>query len=172
MARKFHRAGKARRESMWIGITESNTVITIANGAVLVNLASAALLALRPFTIVRTHIQWFLQSDNTGALEEYQTAFGIAVVSEQSSGIGITAIPTPFTDLGSDLWFLHHSNASQFTFVTGAGFDAALGLSMHIDSKAMRKVNDDQDVVFVLENSSLSNGTRSLTSGRMLIKLH
>jgi len=41
-----------------------------------------------------------------------------------------------------------------------------------IDSKAMRKVNPDQDIMFVGELSTLSNGYIMVDGGRMLVKLH
>ena len=96
----------------------------------------------------------------------------MAVVSDQVAAVGVTAVPTPFTDLGSDLWFLHAMLTNHFTFVFGVGVFVDNFSQMQIDSKAMRKVNDDQDVILVLENDSLSDGSTTYSAGRMLLKLH
>ena len=158
---------------MWVGISESRTTLASANTAVLIAVGNAALLALRPFTIVRTRLFFGVSSDQAAASQNWDVALGAAIVSDQASAIGITAVPTPFTDLGSDLFFLHEIQANRFVFVSGVGFDPnGAPLGRPVDSKAMRKVNDDQDVAFVLENSSLSNGTTVYVAGRMLIKLH
>jgi len=175
MARKsgfVRRGGSMRRETMWVGIGEVDQVLAAANTAVLIQSSNAALLALRPFTVVRSHITWFAGSDQTAAQEAWQVAFGVAVVSDQATAIGVTAVPTPFTDLGSDLFFVHQVQAGRFIFISGVGVEPLGGRQIQIDSKAMRKVNDDQDIVFVLENSGVSLGSRNITAGRMLIKLH
>ena len=151
--------GRQRRESLWIFLTEAATTMASANTAVLVLSLNAAALALRPFTIVRTRMDWFLRSDQTAALEAYQTALGLAVVSDQAVGIGVTAIPTPFTDMGSDLWFTHEIQSSVFAFISGVGFQSDAGVNRVVDSKAMRKVEDGEDIIMALENSSLSDGT-------------
>ena len=161
-----------RRESLWFFVSDAVNTLVGVNSAAVVGSMSAAALALRPFTIVRTHLNWHLRSDQVIALERYQTAFAGAVVSDQAVAVGVTAVPTPFTELGSDLWFFHQIQAGNFTFVSSTGFDPVGGVVSNIDSKAMRKVEDGQDIVFVLENSGQSSGTVNLTAGRMLIKLH
>ncbi len=167
------RDGRKRRETLWFGIGENSMTLAAANSQAFTNSVQVAgLLALRPFTVVRIHWNWFLKSDQTGALEDYQTALGVAVVSDQAAIIGITAVPTPFLDLNSDLWMLHAVQAGSFIFISGVGVDPQGGVVKQLESKAMRKVEDGQDMIFVGENSGVSNGTTSLTAGRMLLKLH
>ena len=43
---------------------------------------------------------------------------------------------------------------------------------MLIDSKSMRKVEEGQDLIEVIENSAISNGAQVITYTRVLIKLH
>ncbi len=108
MARKrFFRGGKSVRESMWVSDPATNSTIAAGGTALLVSTANAALLALRPFTIVRSRGILAFRSDQTGASELFAAALGLAVVSEQAAAIGATAIPTPMTDLGSDLFYTH-----------------------------------------------------------------
>ena len=166
------RGGVRRRETLWFDVPESVNTLAAANSAVIVSTLATAAKNLRPFTIIRSRLNWHCRSDQTGALERYQVAMGLAVVSDQATAIGVTAVPTPFTDLFSDLWFLHQITAGNFTFVSGIGFDPVGGIEKDIDSKAMRKVEDGQDLVFVLENSAQSSGSTNITAGRLLIKLH
>jgi len=128
--------------------------------------------ALRPFTIVRIRIHIGVESDQQVASEAVASAMGVAVVSDQAEAIGITALPTPLTDLSSDLWLAHQFLFTEFTFATASGF---IGTNMHretIDSKAMRKVEDGQDVVVTAESSIIGEGAILTVGGRMLIKLH
>ena len=160
------------RETLWASVEESLTVLPAADSAALINSAGASVLALRPFTVVRSRIHIFVKSDQTGALENAQVGYGIAVVSDQASSIGITAVPQPFTNLDSDLWLMHEILTASFIFVSGSGFDPVGGVWKDADSRAMRKVEDGQDLVFVIENSGQSSGSSTLTAGRVLLKLH
>ena len=174
MARQFTR-GRGRlgseRKTVWIGIAPVVTTMAAASTAVLSGSLNALALALRPFTIVRTHLSWLLKSDQQAASEQYAAAFGIAVVSEQAVSVGVTAIPTPATDIDSDFWLLHASLVGFFALGTAVGF-IEQGRFKDVDSKAMRKVNEDEDIVFVEETYSTSAGAISHAMGRMLIKLH
>ena len=169
-----YRSGGRRRESAWVAISETSNTLASANAAVLSHSANAALLAARPFTIVRTHLTYFVKSDQTGALEAYESALAMAVVSDQAVAIGITAVPTPMTDRESDLFFLFQDLADQFMFISGVGVQAGnVGRMIQVDSKAMRKVEEGQDLIVVEENSSLqASGTTQVVLGRLLIKLH
>ena len=174
MARRFSRPrGRlgSRRETSWNFITPTATVIT-GGGSALVVSGNAALLAKRPFTIIRTHIYWSLESDQVVATENYQAAIGMAVVSDQASAIGVTAVPTPITDQGSDLFYLHSWGSGSFLFQSAIGVEAQFkGYEEHIDSKAMRKMNDDQDLVLTVEATiALSDGVSIFVAGRFLIK--
>lgn len=162
-----------KRETSWLDV---EPVIDAANGgiAVITHVMTAAELAKRPFTIVRSHLTCFLESDQAIAAEFYAAAIGICIVSSQAAAIGVTAVPTPLTDQASDLWLLHQNMAGAFGFFTAAGFNELNG-SAHqydIDSKAARKINDDQEAVIVMEASGVGEGVTLYTSGRILIKEH
>ena len=175
MAHRAFRRGSAAirsaRETEWVPITPTVNGLGAGSFAI-TNSLNAAALALRPFMIVRTHLQWSIVSDQVIATESQYAAVGLAVVSDQASAIGATAVPTPINDLGSDLWFLHSIMQSDFTFITGAGFSSGNVVQKDVDSKAMRKVNGDQDIVVVVETSSFSDGLTLVLGGRILIKLH
>ncbi len=149
-------------------------VAVAASGAVLVASLSVAEKARRPFTIVRTHLTYQIESDQSVALEDYGVAVGMCVVSDQAAAIGVTAVPTPVTDLASDLWYLHQITFGTFVFASAVGFVERAGpeSNQHVDSKAMRKVNDDQDVLLVAEGTGIGSGMILRVAGRLLVKEH
>jgi len=165
------RGGAVRRASDWGFITGGFTTLAGAGTAVLVASLNATALAMRPFTVVRTHLELLISSDQTAASERQIAAIGLAIVSDQASAIGITAVPTPVTDAGSDLWFAHQWMMNDFIFVSGTGIETNAGRRYVIDSKAMRKVNADEDLIMVVENQ-LTGGSVIGSAGRFLLKLH
>ena len=161
-----------RRTTTWIAGLDNGTGTTVAAGAA-VALASlnAAALALRPFTVIRVRGILSLRSDSLSTTELGAFAAGMAVVSDQVAAIGVTAIPTPITDQGSDLFFVHQFLHWSIGFGTAVGFDRAQSM-IEIDSKGMRKVSDDQDIVVSFENESSTAGVIAKLTWRMLLKLH
>ena len=160
-----------RRETSWLDI-EITAATLGAGAATITHQLSATELAKRPFTIVRTYLEVLLESDQIVATERQLGAVGICVVSDQAVAIGITAVPTPDTDLASDLWLLNKVILNKFTFSSAVGIQTPAGTLYSIDSKAMRKVNDDQDVVIVAELTGGSLGGVISLGGRILIKEH
>jgi len=169
LKRTFRGRTVQRRESLWLFLATTDVGVAAGVSTLILSLNAAAL-ALRPFTIIRTRGTMFVHSDQAAASEIYGNALGAAVVSDQAQAIGVTAVPTPVTDRGSDLFFLYEQVYGKFEFGTAVGFDGDSGQLLHYDSKAMRKVDGDQDVIFSTETEI--NGCRVVHSGRMLIKLH
>jgi hypothetical protein len=56
-----------------------------------------------------------ISSDQFAQSESQIGAIGLAVVTDQAVGIGVTAVPTPITDLSSDSWFLHRFSGTSST---------------------------------------------------------
>jgi len=161
-----------RRETLWVGgPDETSVTVVLASGVDLQSSASAALLAMRPFTVVRTRGLVYVRSDQTANTETPFGAFGLAVVSEQASAIGVTAVPTPITDESSDLWFLYQFVATGLQVSSAVGIPGPANV-YEFDSKAMRKVEDGQDVISVFENGSSADGLSYIAKFRFLIKLH
>ncbi len=160
------------RETLWLGEAPSVTTLASASSATLISVSSAAILALRPFTVIRTVGFFAIRSDQTGASEVFDGAIGYAVVSDQAAAIGITAVPTPWTDIDSDLWYVHQMKMSRFLFVSGVGIENEQARGWQYESKGARKVNGDQDFVLVGETSAVSSGCVIHHAARILIKLH
>ncbi len=175
MARKsgfVRRHGSMRRESLWLFISPATATLAAGASAAILNALNAAALALRPFTIVRTRGIWQVTSDQDIATENAIASLAYAVVSDQAVGIGVTAVPTPETDRGSDLFFVYETQMTEFLLKDATGTQN-FGVTARYDSKAMRKVEDGQDIVTVVENTTLvATGSIVINAARMLIKLH
>ena len=160
----------ARRVSTWFQFQPITLTQASLGTATLVFSLNAAALALRPFTVVRTLFQYAVNSDQGASAETQSGAVGLAVVSDQSVAIGVTAVPTPITDMASDLWFAY----SLFNQRSSSGGTAGqIGFTYELASKAMRKVDIGQDIIVVVESvSAISGGIQIHLGGRMLVKTH
>ena len=162
----------AARTKMWIGAGLAETALTGSTKVLLHSLLVGALL-LRPFTILRTRQLVSYGSDQEAADETPFGAYGQIVVTETASGIGVTAVPDPSSidgDPEAD-WFVWQACANQVNFQTAVGF-ANQGLNEYvIDSKAMRKVGPDDEIVGMFNQEPVVGATIIL-QGRMLIQLH
>ncbi len=158
-----------KRLTSWFQFAPTNASMAAAGGTVVFSLNAAAL-AMRPFTIIRTRFEYKLRSDQAAAMEEQTAAFGMAIVSDQAVAVGVTAVPTPIAEMGSDLWFLYKLIFADESALTDRTKRARGG---SVDSKAMRKVDIGQDLVVVAEMDTTTGGGVILTlGGRMLIKVN
>ncbi len=160
-----------QRQTRWVAIAPTNTNLAAISTAVLFGGFSSDILAQRPFTIVRNHVFFRVSSDQSATPELYLAAIGFAVVTSQALAIGVTAVPTPFTDQVSDAFFVWGQLGGTIDVATAVG-KTELGKDMQIDSKAMRKVDDGFDVAISVETAPIGEGADVVKSGRMLIKLH
>ena len=159
----------SRRQMVWIGNNLAATNLGASSNTLLASLNAAAL-ALRPFTIVRTHLLISFESDQVIASEKPFGAYGQIVVKETAVAIGVTAIPTPSSEINAD-WFVWQGLISSFVFVSGVGVQSPADNQYVVDSKSMRKVGDDEDVIDVVQLSA-AFGADIVVRGRLLVKLH
>ncbi len=165
------RGGRNVRSTVWGDITGTFTTLAAGGTAVLLNVTSAGLLAKRPWTAVRARGHWFIVTDQNAAREDQGCGLGMIIVSDDAVAIGITAIPTPITQAGSDGWFMYETMMAA----QGAGStDNALGVGKNYDSKAMRRVEEGFQLVVVAESmaAGLTGGLEIRHIGRILIKLN
>ena len=159
-----------RRKTLWLANATVRATLSGANAASLTGTLSASALALRPFTIVRTHGIMHIESDQDAASEFQEVAVGGIVVTDQAQAIGVTAVPTPTTEDSSD-WFVYARLMHDFLFGSAIGFSPQ-GAFLRFDSKAMRKVDLGSTLIHVVESSSQSQGVIVSLYMRTLIKLH
>ena len=171
----FPRARSPRRQSSWAIGPFGSTAHTTSASKVFPTGAQALLDGL---TIVR------IRGELVGALSGAAAALdgfsrvgvGICITNENAAGLGITAIPTPLTDIAWEGW-IWHSIFSLFSpgIIAGGAADdaptASAMIRMVIDSKAMRKIKNTDVVTGVVEtadevgsaNMTLKMNTRMLT---------
>ena len=168
MARRARFIRPAPRTKMWIGAGVGESTIA-ASTTKLVGSLSAGALALRPFTILRTHLELLFSTDQFAAGESQSGAFAEIVASEQATAIGITGLPDPLGDPEAD-FFVYQGTSFNYEFrdSTGAG---DVGAVYTVDSKAMRKVDINQDIVTLFSPRS-AVGALLFSEGRRLIQLH
>jgi len=175
MARTFRNTAVVRRPSKrhvgWDAALVTTGFTTIAAGAksVLGILTSAALTEIGPGTIVRTRGMLTFRSDQTGASEGYVGAIGCGFVNVVAGTLGITALPGPVTEALWDGWFVHQFFSGAFIFVSGVGFQEPSSQSIEVDSKAMRKFDQDENMVIMVENGGVT-GLDIILQLRFLVK--
>jgi len=161
----------APRTKIWIGFGVGITSI-VASADQVIGVLSAGALALRPFTILRTHMVLGFASDQSIATERPQGTFGAIVVTETAAAIGTTAIPDPSTtdgDPDAD-WFLMQECMATLIFKDATGIETYMQQYI-VDSKAKRKVGPQDDVVQIF-SETVGVGANLITRGRQLIQLH
>ena len=158
-----------RRLTEWLFSADSDATTLLGAGTAVLDqsVSGATIDEIGPATIVRTRGELWVASDQASSSEEPFGAMGFAVVSEQARVAGVTAVPTPITEEGSEKWFIWQSWLAYFA--TGQG---VTWQRYSFDSKAMRKIADGDAIVVVLENASAVFGAEFILKFRMLVKLH
>ncbi len=112
-------------------------------------------------------------SDQIVAAESPFGSYGKIVVTDAASASGAGAIPAPGTISGAPDadWFVHQPVAAEFKILSNSGFESGGGRQYVVDSKAMRKVGPDDDIVGMFD-MEVALGGILITQGRMLIQLH
>lgn len=169
MARRFirsPRSGHSRRLTEWTATVPEATYILLAASTAILD---STFITGDPETLVRVVGNLSVQSNQVAASLEPFGAVGIAVVSDQAVAIGVTAIPTPYTDAESDLWLLHRFWAAPIA-TSGSGLTRA-AVDIDLSSKAMRKVSPDETLVLVMENGSSAAAAEYRLDLRILSKV-
>ena len=167
IGRRFVRP--APKTKIWIGAGIAEVTL-VSNAEALVAVYSAAILAFRPFTILRTRLEINFRSDQVGSTEVPTGVYGEIIVKETATGIGVTALPGTITDPEAD-WYVYQGMTCAFEVVTAAGFMTPAGSSWTVDSKAMRKVGPTDDLAACFQMRNVGGGLLNV-EGRQLIQLH
>ena len=167
VARRTSRTRGFRPQTDWASLTAPFS----ANIGFGTKILIGSFVGTGPVTIRRTFglVSW--RSDQQAVSEEPMGAFGMCVVSEDAFAAGAAAIPGPFSDADSDLWFVHQFMYSSFQFADATGRTNPTGMQYQINSKAMRKLTEEERVVVMTENGHGSQGALSWMSLRVLSSL-
>ncbi len=172
MARRSRFVRPAPRTKMWIGVGVGGSTIA-ASTTLLKSTLSAGALLLRPFTVIRTHIDILVASDQLAVNERVILSYGRLVVTDTAAALGITALPNPSGISGDPEadWHVWQSLIVQVDFLSSVGIQSDAGHHYTVDSKAMRKVGPDDNIV-TLVGTDVAVGAEVTDNGRMLIQLH
>jgi len=174
LARRRGFVGSARRQgprrlTEWGGSADvtTSTVLAAATAVLDQSFSQAILSEIVPATIVRVRGELWVASDQASASEEPFGALGFAVVQQPANAAGVGSIPTPIAEELDDVWFVYQ--AFQTYFATGQG---VVWQRYSFESKAMRKLEDGDAIVIVLENAHATMGLEYILKFRTLFKLH
>ncbi len=164
-----------RRATLWVASADVTGFQTLAAATKQLNqsFSDAQLFGagLAPSTVVRVRGTMWVRSDQNIAVEEPFGALGFAVVSENARASGaLGSLPGPIADEPADLWF-------AYMFFQGGNIavDATFQnpwSRYDFDSRAMRKVDEGEGIVVMLENAVASHGMQVILKFRMLFKSH
>ncbi len=161
-----------KRDLVWFtAVVGASSQAVGAASVVLTGTLNSAALALRPFTVMRTHLLLTAESDQIAATEDPFGSLGMIVVSEAAAAAGVASVPTPGTEPDAS-WIVWQGWQSSFVFLDATGTSSAAANQYEVDSKAMRKVGIDDQLIIVLENSHSTFGAEITYNGRVLVALH
>ena len=162
------RAGGPKRQVTWIGPADQPYVAVASTVSVLLASFDPNAAGLAKPTVVRTRGQVSVKPEAFTGDVDIVGAFGMCVVTDQAFGIGITAIPDPFDQAEWDGWFVWRSFSYHLEFSTAENI--LLGSwDFEVDSKAMRKVGDNETIVLMAQ--SQIGAFRISAPVRLLLKL-
>ena len=143
-----------KRKTTWAGFTQQGYVGVATTAKVLVASLDLAAFGLLAPTLVRSRGQVSLTGDATGTADSRVVgAFGMGIVSTDARAAGIASIPGPFSDSDWGGWAVLRPFSFVWEFGSNVGF-ARASVEIEVDSKAMRKIEANEELVFVAESQS------------------
>ena len=156
-----------RRMTQWFAIQIGTTAVA-AGGATLLASLNAAALADRPFTLVRAIGTVHMSGVGPGLSSG---AFAIAQASEAAVTAGIGSLPTPITEGDANVFQTYLPLIGEgYQYAAAGTADIMTEQVFHFDSKAMRKINTEDNLAVVAE--SLAGAFNLTVVGRLLVKAH
>ncbi len=164
MANRSNSPRAPRRRTHWSELA-STTFDISAGGAVLMG---SSIVRHEGETLVRTRgiiSVTLLTAASVG--DGFIGAFGMVLVTTAAATAGVGSIPTPFTEAAWDGWFVHR----YFDVRSGLAADGSGQVRLEIDSKAMRKANEDESIVLVSETVETGTATAKFTGRIRLLSM-
>ena len=166
---RFSRGSGPRRQTSWVGPSDQNFVGVATGATSIISSFVPSTNGLRKSTLVRNRGIFSVKPDSLAADVDIVGAMGVCVVSNQAFSAGAGSIPGPFDEAGWDGWMVWQPFGFSIE-VIGAPTDTLLSaIQIEVDSKAMRKVSDNETVVVMCESNT---GAMEVFDGiRQLYKL-
>jgi len=147
VARQVRRSGfrgrTGRSPTNWAGFTAADATVADATKQIVGSVIPLA--GSSHETVVRIVGDWNV----TGAGVAGPVVIGALVVTDAAFAAGAASIPGPITDLNDDVWMFISSVARGGVSVTH--------IERQFDSRAMRKVDEGNSLVFMIENQTGAN---------------
>jgi len=161
-----------RRKSWDVGIGQTGVQANISSSSAVI--VSSALAVLQDgITLLRLRGEAnFMISSVAAALDGFSGAFGIGVATTAAVTAGAASVPTPLTEAAWDGWIFWQAMNMKSLTGTLSDFGVNTTLRMPIDTKAMRKLSEDESIYGVIETNEV--GTSNLVwhvDSRVLIAL-
>jgi len=171
MARRAGRFNRGpRRPTDWSASAPLTAILSVGQNSAVLDESFVPIVGGE--TVIRTRGMIGFKSDQQLGDELQIGAFGICKVTAQALSVGITAIPHPSTDAAWGGWLVHQYIMSVFEFASASGVNPDSLHTIVIDSKAMRKIDEDERLVTVWENTSATHAMDVFSSFRFLTKVH
>jgi len=171
--RGFPARSRSRRITAWgLGPADADGALS-ASGAAL--WSQGIVITVNEVTLVRIrgNLRIIIKS-SSAAGDGYRGASGIGIVTKEAFAAGAVSMPTPQSNADWDGWLWHSFWTVQAITATIAdGVNAAaVSKDIEIDSKAMRKWNDDMTLFGMHEVVELGTSTIEFQAdSRLLVKL-
>lgn len=155
--RSFPVRERSHRQALWSDILTEMAGVAIA-GKTLGSQSSFGLAVAESITLIRSRGTAFIHFDPASIADSLAVGLGLGIVTSDAFAIGQTAMPGPLSDAGWDwVWIKELIMGPTFT-ATEDGTNIGHNLWVDIDSKAMRKMKDNQVLAFVAEIQVVSGG--------------
>jgi len=145
-SRRPFRTG-TKRITAWAGIADQGFIAVASAGATLIN----SLTLGEPGTIVRVRGMVSVNPQALGASVAVVGAVGMGIVSAQAFAAGVGSMPEPFSDAEWGGWLVWRS-FGYFLNVTSDIGRLMPDWNFEVDSKAMRKVGENEVLVTIAES--------------------
>ena len=162
---------RSRRKNSWQfgpAVQAAGTIVLSASGSAILGVGAQAVTDGMTLVRLRGNMRSWL-STLTSAFDGFSGAFGIGVFQEEAFAIGVTAVPSPETDIGWDGWIWWTGFTLRPQSVTA---DTAAFRDYVIDSKSMRKLDTGDVIALVVEVREIGGSTINFQmDSRALVKL-
>jgi len=163
-----------RRMTDWIGgVTTNDIFTTLAGSGISIHASFDTRLVATPdapFTVVRIRGLFMAQSDQIAVDEEFFGAIGICKVNGEAFDAGAASVPDPFDESFDDRWLYQRYFAGNILQSGGAATTQTVA-NFAVDSKAMRKFEHGDVLIFVIRNRG-TTGIQFFWNQRVLVKVH
>ncbi len=152
------RSNGRRTDYTWVG--DAFAFTGLAGAKQIQQIATANLAAT--VTRCRGELLYALETA-AAAFSEKVLGFGLIVASDDQVAAGVGAFPGPLTDMDAD--FLWHGFGPLATLTTTVGDVQTASGRLTVDSKAMRRIKQNENVVLVIEGENIGGTETAFVVG-------